>query len=229
MKLFIDRRRLQIDREGSDGLQDLTLPVSRQSGFTLIEVLVSVVLLAGLLVGFRYTLLAYWQQINRSWAERYMEQYGNSTVEYLARNLVNAKTITISPNAGDLTTFFATYNNNINQYTIKYSCTSDGGVEEDNEKLFSDFPPDNFADKYSSILGVNEKFEIIEFKIDSVYKNYTPYFNPNEFKGRLFKITLRIAFEQDNTNSKAQDYYREMMFTSQVSLKNRSKGLPQPG
>lgn len=229
MKLFIDRKRLQKNREGSDGLKDVYLPVSRQSGFTLIEVLVSVVLLAGLLVGFRYTLLAYWEQINRSWAERYMEQYGNSMVEYLARNLVNAKTITISQNGSNLATFFAYFDNNIHQYTVKYSCTSDDGVEEDDEKIFAEFPPDNFKDKYSSILGVNEKFEIIEFKIDSVYKYYTPYFNPEAFKGRLFKITLRIAYEQESADSKKQDYYREMMFTSQVSLKNRSKGLPAPG
>ena len=212
----------------SDDAYFVRLSDSGQSGFTLIEVLISVVLLSGLLVGFRYTLLAYWQQINRSWAERYMEQYGNSTVEFIARNIVNAKAISVSPNSNNMATFYVTLDDNITQSVVKYSCSPDEGVEVDNEKLFSDFPPENFEDKYSSVLGLNEKFEIIEFRIDSVYKSYTPYFNPVEFAPRLYKVTLRIAFEQEHLETGDMDYYREMVFTSQVSLKNRDRGLEVP-
>ena len=64
------------------------LLIKRQRGFTLIETLVVVTLMSLLFVGFRYSLYSYWEVINRSWTIRYVEQYGNSTVEYIARNII---------------------------------------------------------------------------------------------------------------------------------------------
>jgi prepilin-type N-terminal cleavage/methylation domain-containing protein len=194
----------------------------RQGGFTLIEVLVTVMLFCMMMIGFRYVLKGFWEQINRSWSERFMEQYGNSVVEYIARNLVNAKGIYVPPNTNNYGIFYVSYEDpNLNAYTVKYSSTQDEGVLKDNEKIFEDFPPENTSSHVSSILGPSEEFELIEFRIDSVYRPYSPFFNTVDFRSRLFKITLKLSYTRYSTKPGTQDYVREMWFTGQVSLKNR--------
>jgi len=203
--------------------------IFNEAGFTLIEVLVSVILLGMLFFGFRYTLQAYSQQINRSWAERYMEQYGNSIVEYLARKMVNAKQINIPPNIGNFATFYVVNEDpNFGQVSTKFSSSETEGILENDEKLFPDFPPEELNNRANSILGPSETIELTEFRIDSVYRPLSPYFNPQEFKGRLFKVTLKLIYTQKTFKPGVDDYIREMMFTSQVSLKNRKTNAMLP-
>jgi prepilin-type N-terminal cleavage/methylation domain-containing protein len=202
---------------------------SKESGFTLIEILITTILLAMLLFGFRYTVQAYMKQINRSWAERYMEQYGNSTVEYIARNMVNAKQVNIPPNIGNFATFYVIHEDpNLGQISTKYSSSETDGIMVNDEKLFPDFPPEELNNRANAILGPSESIELTEFRIDSVYRPISPYFNPVEFKGRLFKVTLKMIYTQKNYKPSVDDYFREMMFTSQVSLKNRKTNQMLP-
>jgi prepilin-type N-terminal cleavage/methylation domain-containing protein len=195
-------------------------PLLKQGGFTIIEVLVTVLLLSLLLVGFRYTLLAYAEQINRSWAERYLEQYGNSIVEYIARNIVNAKDIQLAPNAANFATFYVTLTDpTTGDYQVIYSSDPEDGIKENGQKIFPEFPPEIAPNRQKSILGPSESFEVLEFKGEYVYRPQSPYFNPLNFIGRLFQITLRLKYTQER--AQGDNYERTMTFTSQVSLKNR--------
>jgi len=192
-----------------------------QNGFTLIETLITVVLLALMLVGFRYTLEAYWEQINRSWSERYLEQYGNSVVEYIARNIINAKQIDVAANQGTFGTFYVILDDPLSgSYTVTYSSTADDGVTENNDKIISEYPPTKLNNHSTAILGPRESFEVLEFRGEYIYRHWPPYFNPTSFLGRVFKVTIKLKYVRDG-DSGTEDYERVMTFTSQVSLKNR--------
>ena len=199
----------------------------RQRGFTIIETLVTVALLSIMLVGFRYTIKAYLEQINRSWSERFLEQYGNSIVEYVARNIVNAKDITIAANQGNYGTFFVIHEDPFTgNYSVTYSSTRDDGIKENNEKIFEEYPPGEGSSHVASVIGPRESFELTEFRGEYIYRPEPPYFNPTNFLGRVFRITLKLKYIRE-TDFGSRDYEREMTFTSQVSLKNRSNSPAQ--
>ena len=200
----------------------------RQSGFTLIEALVVVVLMGLTLVGFRYTLTSYWETINRSWTTRAIEQYGNSVVEYIARNTINAKKIDLAANQGNFATFYVTLDDPLTgSYQITYS-SSDDGIEENGESIFEDFPFENWDSHYESVLGPREKIEIEQFGGQYIYRPYPPYANPMDFEGRVFQITLRLKYTREG-GGEYDDYTRIFHFTSQISLKMREQENPQQG
>ncbi len=196
--------------------------IRRIAGFTYIETMVALVLLSLLFIGFRYLLFSYWEVINRSWSQRYLEQYGNSVVEYIARNIINAKSITIAPNQGDLGTFYVTMNDPFTgDYLITYSATANG-IRENGDKIFPEFPPKQSESHTSSILGPQEEIEIEQFSGQFVTRTEPPYSNPPNFLGRVFRVTLRMKYTRKG-DSDTKDYVREMVFTSQVSLKMREQ------
>ena len=232
MLYFYSKDRTELETALEKGVSSDSRLSTKQSGFTLIETLVTVALLALMLVGFRYTLEAYWEQINRSWSERYLEQYGNSVVEYIARNIINAKQIDIAANQGLFATFYVVLDEPMSgNYTVTYSATADEGVTENNEKIMSDYPPTKWNNHSTAILGPRESFEVLEFRGEYIYRPESPYFNPASFLGRVFKVTIKLKYVRDG-DSGTNDYERVMTFTSQISLKNRfapGSNEPPPG
>jgi len=195
----------------------------KQGGFTLIETLVTVTMLSVVLIGFRYTLYSYWEVINRSWSLRYTEQYGNSVVEYIARNIINARAITIGANQGDLGVFYVTLNDPLSgNYQVTYTGTADG-IKENGEKIIDDFPPRKSESHIKSTLGPREEIEIEEFKGEFISRPQPPYSNPVNFIGRVFQVTLKMKYKRLGDNA-ADDYERILTFTSQVSLKMIDQG-----
>lgn len=199
-----------------------------QKGFTIIETLVVVVLSALLIIGFRYTFQVYWEQLNRSWSQRYLEQYGNSIVEYIARNVINAKQITLGQNQGNYGTFYVTLMDPFTgNYQVTYSSTNEG-ITENNQKIFAEYPPEQGNNSATSIIGPREEFSIEQFRGEFIYRPQPPYTNPQNFLGRVFKVTLKLKYIRQG-NEDFEDYVKYMTFTSQVSLKMRSQPAPGQG
>ncbi len=200
----------------------------RQGGFTLIETLITVTLLSVVMIGFRYTLYSYWEVINRSWSVRYAEQYGNSVVEYIARNIINAKDITLAANQGDLSSFYVTLTDEMGaNYVVTYAGTNDG-IKENGVKIMDDYPPQEFESHTKSILGPREKIELMEFKGEFISRPYPPYGNPVTFIGRVFQVTLKMKYTRMGDGD-TEDYERELNFSSQVSLKMSEMANPASG
>lgn len=193
--------------------------MKKQRGFILIETLITVVLLSAILIGFRYTLYSYYEVVNRSFSCRYLEQIGNSTVEYIARNIINAKDISLSANQGNLSSFYVTLTDEMEaNYVVTYSGMNDG-IKENGVKIFNDYPPLKSDSHVSSVIGPKEEIEITEFKGEYITRPYPPYSNPPTFYGRVFQVTLKMKYTRQGDNDDINDYEREFTFTSQVSLK----------
>jgi hypothetical protein len=172
-------------------------------------------------IGFRYTMLAFTEQINRSYSERQLEQYGNTMVEYLARNLTNAKRIFVPPNSGELGSFTAFYDDpNTGEYDVLFEASNKLWLTEDGERIIKDFPPEQSKSSIQGNLGPGETYRLLEFTIDSVRRYDPPYNNPEDFYGRLYQISLKLRYQRGNED--ADTYTRDMLFTSQVSLKMRT-------
>lgn len=198
-----------------------SLASGRQRGFTLIETLIALVIMSVMFIGFRYTMLAFTEQINRSYSERQLEQYGNTMVEYLARNLINAKKIYVPPNSGELGSFTAFYDDpNKGEYNVIFEATNKLWLTEDGERIIEDFPPEQTKSSIQGNLGPGETYRMLEFTIDSVRRYDPPYNNPDDFYGSLYKISLKLRYQRGNDD--ADMYTRDMLFTSQVSLKMRT-------
>ena len=207
--------------ENDDALASVNFR-KKQAGFTLIETLVVVTLMSIVYIGFRYTLTSFWETINRSWTIRAVEQYGNSVVEYVARNTINAKRIDLAINQGTYATFYVTLEEPMTgEYQITYSSSSEG-IEENGEPIFEEFPFEQWNNHYESILGPREKIEVEQFTGDYIYRPQPPYANPETFKGRVFQINLRLKYTREGAGD-YDDYHRILHFTSQISLKKREQ------
>jgi len=200
-----------------------------QRGFTLIETLVVVTLSAILFIGFRYTFQVFSEQINRSWSQRYLEQYGNSLVEYIARNVINARQITLGSNQGSYGVFYVTLTDPFaGNYQVTYSSSGEG-IKENNQYIFPEYYPQNAENSVNAVLGPREEFSIEQFKGEFIYRPYPPYANPPTFNGRVFQVTLTLKYTRQGDKD-FNDYIKIMTFKSQVSLKMRDTSTQgQPG
>ena len=195
----------------------------RQRGFTLIETLISVVLMTIIMIGLKSTMSAWWDVIDRSWTERYIEQYGNSTVEYIARNVVNATYMNIET-YGEFSTFFVGINSDsLGFYQEVYSAHYHDGVKINGEKLFQEFPlPGNVVphNAVTSVMSPDETIEITQFKAEFSTRPYPPYMTPPSFYGKTFMVTMKIKYTRNADDPSETDYENEMTFSFQVALKN---------
>lgn len=69
----------------------------RDEGWTFVEATLSIVIMAIMVLGLSILLMAFREHLDRSWAVRVMDQYGNDVVERLThalRNAINVKVVT---------------------------------------------------------------------------------------------------------------------------------------
>lgn len=175
------------------------------------------------MIGLRYTMSAWWDVIDRSWTERYIEQYGNSVVEYIARNVVNATYMNIET-YGEFSTFFVGINSDtLGFYQEVYYANYQDGVKVNGESLFQEFPlPGNTVlhNDVTSVMSPAETIEITQFKAEFTTRPYPPYFDPISFYGKTFQVTMKIKYTRNADDPSETDYENEMTFSCQVALKN---------
>jgi len=136
----------------------------RDEGWTLIEATISVVIMAIMVLGLTIVLLAFREQLDRSWAIRVMDQYGNDVMEDLTHDLRNATEVTVRPSTGKTSRVDIKYLDPIRHellLTSRYRADlRNVRIEKDGRALDPLFPPRN--------LGQGESYEIVQFTL-------TPY------------------------------------------------------
>jgi hypothetical protein len=73
----------------------------RDDGWTLIEAVLTIVIMSIMVLGLSIVLMAFREHLDRSWSVRVMDQYGNDVVEQLAHKLRNAVNVSVRRDRGD--------------------------------------------------------------------------------------------------------------------------------
>jgi hypothetical protein len=133
----------------------------RDDGWTFIEATLAIVLTAIMILGLSIVLMAFREQLDRSWAVRVMDQYGNDVVENLSHDLRNATDIVVGPGPGLTNRIDITYLEPVRKNDLLLTRWSADlrtmRIVRGNDLVDPTFPPNN--------LGRGENYEIVEFRL----------------------------------------------------------------
>jgi hypothetical protein len=142
-------------------MQAIRRKIWRDEGWTFIEATLSIVIMTIMVLGLTILMLAFKEHLDRSWAVRTMDQYGNDMLEVIAHDLRNANDATVSKD----TDFFDKlnihtvdkYNPNVVHSTVYSVNRLLGVIVRNNRIIDATYPPRR--------LRRNEAFQIVSFKV----------------------------------------------------------------
>ncbi len=173
------------------------------SGWTLIEALISVVLISLIFLGFAVSLLSFREWIDRSWAIRVLDQYANDVLSNVDSLLRTAKRVDVNPPVNGLGSFtikvldnYTYHSGGADTLTYTFSAHPTVGVlvSEGNAvpaefyhhktRGKEIFPPRSWDN--------NHEFEIADFGFESFYDPYLP----ENFNRAIAQIYLTIDYRR---------------------------------
>lgn len=142
-------------------MRGLRTTYRRDEGWTFIEATIAVVIMAIMVLGLTIVLMAFREQLDRSWAVRVMDQYGNDVIEQLTHDLRNAVEVTSREAAGNTSRVDVRYLDPVrhdNFITSRWRADLRYvRIERDNEPIDPSFPPRQ--------PGRGESYEIVRFTV----------------------------------------------------------------
>ena len=201
--------------------------VSRDEGFTFIEVTLTVVIMAIMVLGLTIILMAFREHLDRSWSVRMMDQYGNDVIERLTHELRNAVDVTIRPGIGNTHEIDIKYlepNYLDRTYLIRWRADiGNSQIQVNGEPVDPGFPPRK--------LGGGESFEILLFTLYK-YGVFTPdaeehtdaRFRNEMFLDATYDIRFRLKYNRSTLSPGQRTWSYEKEYSNRVYLRN--KNLP---
>ncbi len=201
--------------------------VSRDEGFTFIEVMLTVVIMLIMVLGLTIVLLAFREHLDRSWSVRVMDQYGNDVIERLTHELRNAVDVEIRPGVGNTNEINISYLEPYyldRTYIIRWRADLiNCQIKVDNNAVDPSFPPRR--------LGKGEFFEILQFTL-SKYGAITPDIEEHRdaalrnemFLDATYDIRLKLKYNRDTLSPGERNWSYEKAYSNRVYLRN--KNLP---
>jgi len=195
----------------------------REEGWTLIEATISVVIMAIMVLGLTIVLLAFREQLDRSWAVRVMDQYGNDVMEDLTHDLRNATDVVVRPSGGKTTRVDIEYLDPIRHellLTSRYRADlRNSRIEKDGRALDPLFPPQN--------LGRGESYEIVQFTL-TPYGEDTPNnqdrvdsFRRNaKFMSASWDIRFKLRYNRKAIDKGENDWSVTKEYFNRVYVRN---------
>jgi len=198
----------------------------REDGWTFIEATLSVVIMAIMVLGLTIVLMAFREQLDRSWAVRVMDQYGNDVMEELTHDLRNATDVTVRPSGSNTSRIDIKYLDPIRHtilLTSRYRADlRNSRIEKDGRALDPQFPPRD--------MGRGESYEIVQFTL-TPYGTDTPNllerqdsFRRNEkFLNASWDIRFklrynRLAIEEGENNWSVEKEYFNRVYVRNMNL-----------
>jgi len=197
----------------------------RDDGWTLIEATLAIVIMAIMVLGLTIVLMAFREHLDRSWAIRVMDQYGNDVVERLTHTLRNAIDVQVRNGPGNThkidITLLDPYLHNQEIEEHWRAEIRKARILVNNRPLDETFPPQQ--------PGRGESYEIIQFTM-TPYGQYTPnsfehddMFNRNDaFNGATYDIHFKLRYNRKAVNPGERNWSFEKEYFNRVYMRNKN-------
>ena len=197
------------------------MKLSRDDGWTLVEAVLSMVIMSVMILGLTIVLLAFREHLDRSLAVRTMDQYGNNVIERLTHKLRNAVNVVVRNGPGDTNKIDIEFLDplTLDFTTWEYWRADRNTIKVNDRRLDDYFPPLR--------LKLGESYEIVKFTM-------TPYGvdTPNDFERQdhfrrtdsfndaTWDVRFTIRYNRSNFNSGDQKWVYEKEYYNRVYMRN---------
>ncbi len=210
------------------------LKIGNDKGWTFVEAVLSIVIMSIMVLGLTVVLMAFKEQLDRSWSIRVMDQYGNDVVERLTHELRNAVDVTVRNGIGNTHKLDITY---LDPYRHDETFTNHWRADVRSAKvLINNDPIDRTFPPTSP--GRGEYFEIGKFTL-TPYGQDTPnalehqdMFRRNEkFRAATWDIRFQLIYTRNAVNPGERKWSYVKEYYNRVYMRNMNlavkKGITQ--
>jgi len=195
----------------------------RDEGWTLVEAVLTIVVMAIMMLGLTIVLMAFREHLDRSWSVRVMDQYGNDVIEQLSHQLRNAVDVEVRRGRGNThkidIKFLDPYVHDKYNYEYWEVDTRAGKVMINNRPVDIFYPP--------SSPGRGESFEIVQFTM-TPYGQLTPnrrertdsYRRNENFLNATYDVRLKLRYNRNAINPGERNWSYEREYSNRVYMRN---------
>lgn len=203
----------------------LKLKYARDGGWTLMEAIISVVVMTIMLLGLTIVLMAFREHLDRSWAIRVMDQYGNDAVERLSHQLRNAVDVTVRRGTGNThkidIKFLDPYLHDQFRWEYWRADVRTARILVNNEPLDPTFPPRQ--------PGRGESYQIVQFTM-TPYGALTPnqqehqdsYHRSESFLTATYDLRFKLRYLRQAINPGERNWSYEKEYFNRVYMRNKN-------
>jgi len=206
----------------------------REGGWTLVEALLSIVVMSIMILGLSIVLMAFRGQLDRSWSVRVMDQYGNDVIEQLSHKLRNAVDVDVRRGTANTSKidiqFLDPYVHDLYRTESWRADLRTARITVNNAPLDNSFPPRR--------MGRGESYEIVQFTM-TPYGILTPNawehqdaFNRNEnFNSACYDLRFTLRYNKRAISAGQKNWSFEKEYFNRVYMRNKNlivkKGITQ--
>ena len=195
--------------------------LSRDGGWTFIEATISVVLMSIMVLGLTIVLMAFREHLDRSWAIRVMDQYGNDVIERLTHELRNA--VDVNVRTGSRNThkidiqYLDPYVHDLFRWTTWRADLRTSRILVNNDPVDPTFPPRS--------PGRGESYSIVQFTL-TPYGQLTPndaerrdsFWRNQKFVNAAYDIRFTLRYNRTTDNWGFEKQYHNMVYMRNKNL-----------
>jgi len=197
----------------------------RDEGWTFIEATISIVIMAIMVLGLTIVLLAFREQLDKSWAVRVMDQYGNDVIEQLTHDLRNATDVTVGGGNGNTSRIDVIYLDPIYHNLFRTARwradLRNMRITREGDAVDPLFPPQKMAR--------GESYEIVEFTLKQF-----GYESPNSwervdaarrkaaFLNAAYDIRFKLRYNRNAIDVGDHNWMVEKEYTNRVYMRNKN-------
>jgi len=196
----------------------------RDDGWTFIEATLAIVIMAIMVLGLTIVLMAFREQLDRSWAVRVMDQYGNDVIENLTHDLRNATDVSVRPGNGNTSRIDVKYLDVMRRIpkVARYAADMRNvRITKDGQPLDPTFPPRK--------LGRGETYSIVQFTLtpygadtDNQWEREDSFRRKASFISAAWDIKFKISYNRAAIKPGDHNWNVTKEYLNRVYVRNKN-------
>ncbi len=207
-------------------MRTIRAKLTRDEGFTFIEATLAIVLISIMVLGLTIVMLAFKEHLDRSWAIRTMDQYGNDVIENLTHELRNAIDVSVGNGQGNTNRITVEHLDPILKEVVHETLwradLRQVRVYAGRTLIDPTFPPKN--------LGVGETFEIVQFTLtpfgtnmrDGQWEQNDAGNRKEEFMSAAWDIHFVLRYNRAAVAGRDRHWMYEKVYFNRVYMRNKN-------